>query len=81
MLIFLTDVDYVYENYGTKKQKPIKKLSVKQAKKLLKKFKEGSMKPKIKASIDFLKKGKKVIITKPELLDKALKGKIGTVIE
>jgi len=44
-------------------------------------FKEGSMKPKIEASIDFLKKGKKVIITKPELLDKALEGKAGTVIE
>jgi carbamate kinase len=80
MLIFLTDVDCVYENYGTRKQKPIKKLSVKQAKKILKKLKEGSMKPKIEASISFLKTGKKVIITKPELLDKALKEREGTVI-
>ena len=48
----------------------------------MKHFKEGSMKPKIEASLEFLRKdGKKVIITKPELLDKALEGKAGTVIK
>jgi carbamate kinase len=39
------------------------------------------MRPKIEASIEFLKKGEKVIITKPKLLNEALKGKAGTVIE
>jgi carbamate kinase len=39
------------------------------------------MRPKIEASIEFLKKGEKVIITKPELLNKALKEKAGTVIK
>jgi carbamate kinase len=81
LLIFLTDVKNVYLDYGTKNQKPIKKMSVEQAKKYMKHFKEGSMKPKIKASINFLKKGKKVIITKPKLLDKALTGKTGTMIK
>ena len=61
---------------------PIKFLDVIEAKKHLSNFKEGSMKPKIEASIDFLKKRKgKVIITKPELLEKALRGKAGTVIQ
>ena len=81
LLIFLTDVDSVYLNYESKKPIAIRKMKVKDAKKLMKHFKEGSMKPKIKASIEFLKKGKKVIITKPELLKKALEGKAGTVIE
>lgn len=81
LLIFLTDVDYVYLNYESKKPIAIREMNVKKAKKLMSQFKEGSMKPKILASINFLKKGKKVIITKPELLDKALEGKAGTVIK
>jgi len=79
-LIFLTDVPYVYLNYE-KRPAAIKKMNTNEAKKLMRHFKEGSMKPKIEASINFLKRGKKVIITKPELLDGALEGKTGTVIE
>jgi len=80
LLIFLTDVDSVYLNYESRKPIPIAEMNVREAKKLMKEFKEGSMKPKIEASINFLKKGKKVIITKPELLDKSLRGKSGTII-
>jgi len=81
MIVFLTDVDHVYINYESVNPIAVRKMSVDEAKKLMHNFKEGSMKPKIEASIDFLKKGKRVIITKPELLDKALEGKAGTVIE
>jgi len=81
LLIFLTDVDSVYLNYESKKPISIREMNSMEAKKLMKHFKEGSMKPKIEASIEFLKKGKKVIITKPELLDNALLGKAGTVIK
>jgi len=84
IIIFLTDVDYVYYNYGKPNQKPIKKLTVKDAIKYLKEsqFREGSMRPKIEASVEFLKRGgKKVLITSPEKLNLALKGKTGTVIE
>jgi len=80
LLIFLTDVDSVYLNYEKRNPIAIRKMSVDEAKKVMYNFKEGSMKPKIEASMKFLKKGKKVIITKPELLDKALEGKAGTVI-
>jgi len=82
-LIILTDVDYVYLNYGKNNQKPLKKITVREAIKYLKKghFKEGSMKPKIEASIEFLRKGgKKVIIAELLSLEKALKNKAGTVI-
>jgi len=84
MIIFLTDVDYVYLNYGKSNQKPLRRLNVKDAIKYLKEnqFKEGSMEPKIEASIEFLNKGgKKVLITSPEKLNSTLKGKTGTVIE
>ncbi len=84
IIIFLTDVDYVYYNYGKPNQRKLRKLSVKDAIRYLNEnqFKEGSMKPKIEASIEFLKRGgKKVLITSPEKLNLALRGKSGTVIE
>ncbi len=82
-LFILTDIDYVYLNYGKINQKPLKKIRLNQAVKYLKQghFKEGSMKPKIEASIEFLRHGgKKVIITDLSSLEKALKNKIGTII-
>jgi len=82
-LIFLTDVKYVYLNYEKKNQKPLRRITLKQTKKYLKEghFKEGSMKPKIESSIDFLKSGgKKVIITNVSSLKKALDNKDGTII-
>ncbi len=82
-LILLTNVNSVYLNYGKKNQKPLKKIIVEEAMKYLKQghFKEGSMKPKIEASIEFLKKGgKRVIITELLSLEKALKNKAGTII-
>ena len=82
-LIFLTDVKYVYLNYEKKDQKPLRRITLKQAKRYLKEghFKEGSMKPKIEASLNFLKSGgKKVIITNVSSLKKALKNKSGTII-
>ena len=82
-LIFLTDVKYVYLNYEKKDQKPLRRITLKQGKRYLKEghFKEGSMKPKIEASLDFLKSGgKKVIITNVSSLKKALKNKSGTII-
>ena len=64
--IILTDVPFVYLNYGTEQQQAIKKLPVQDAKKYLKegKFGEGNMAPKIKATIDFIEAGgKEVLIT------------------
>ena len=83
LLLILTDVDKVALNYKEKNQKFLNKLSVKDAKKYLKEghFKEGSMKPKIEASINFLENGgKKVIITSISKVKESLKGKNGTLI-
>jgi carbamate kinase len=81
LLVFLTDVPYVYLNYESSNPIAIRKMSVKEAREMIDNLKEGSMKPKIEASVKFLRKGKKVIITEPKLLDDALDGKAGTVIE
>jgi len=83
ILFILTDIDYVYLNYGKINQKPLKKIRLNEAIKYIKQghFKEGSMKPKIEASIEFLKNGgNKVIITELSSLEKSLKNKTGTTI-
>ncbi|MEK6834760.1 MAG: carbamate kinase [Nanoarchaeota archaeon] len=83
LLLILTGVDYVYLNYLKKNQKTIHKMTVKLAQEYLKEghFLEGSMKPKIQAAINFIKNGgKKVIITNPNNVMKALNNKSGTLI-
>lgn len=83
-LILLTRVKQVYLNYGEKDQKPLKSMTLNGAKKYLDKgqFPPGSMGPKITASIRFLEEGgEKVLITSPEKLIEALKGRTGTYIE
>jgi len=84
MLLILTSVDNVYLNYGKKDQLKINSMCTKHAKQYLAEghFGVGSMAPKVQAAIRFLEKGgKKVIITSPRLAEKALRGKVGTVIE
>jgi len=82
-LIILTDVKNVYINYCRKDQRPLGKITAKELIKYLKEgqFKEGSMKPKIEASLKFLANGgKKVIITDLLSLKKALNDQVGTII-
>jgi carbamate kinase len=83
--IFLisTSVDRVALDYGKPTERWIDRMTVTEAKRLLEdgQFAAGSMKPKIEASVDFLEHGgKKVIITQPELLERALAGGAGTHI-
>lgn len=83
LLLILTDIDKVALNFGKKNQKWLSKLNVKDAKKYMKEghFKEGSMKPKIEAAIDFLESGgKKVIIGSIDKIEKSLKYENGTLI-
>jgi len=79
-LYILTDVPYVYLDYGTENQKALEHLSVEDAKKYLAegKFGEGSMAPKIRAAIQFVENGgqKAVITESTKLYDK----KYGTKI-
>ncbi|ABM80141.1 carbamate kinase [Hyperthermus butylicus] len=55
-LIILTDVDYVYLNYGKPNQQPLKLLKASEARRLLEEghFPPGSMGPKVQAAIEFV---------------------------
>ena len=82
-IINLTSVDKVYINFGQKDQKGLDNISFEDALKYLNagEFAPGSMGPKIESAIEFLKAGgKEVIITSPECLEDAMKGRGGTVI-
>jgi carbamate kinase len=82
-LWIITDVDNVYLNYGKENQESLLILSASDAEKLYEKgeFQQGSIGPKIKAAMHFLKyHGKKVIITSIPCIQAALDGKAGTEI-
>lgn len=82
-LITLTAVDQVYINFGKPNQKALRRITVEEAEKYLNEgqFPAGSMGPKIKAAIEFLRNGgKEVIITSAKKLKSALDGKSGTRI-
>lgn len=79
----ITDVPYVYRDYGTEDQEKIKETHPTELRNLLKEgeFGEGSMKPKIEAALRFLSSGgEKVVITNIDNADKITEGE-GTVIK
>jgi len=68
----LTDVPYIYKNYKKDTEEAIEFLDYKDTVELLKdgQFAEGSMAPKIRACLDFVKNGgKKSVITEATKLD------------
>ena len=82
-LWIITDVDYVYKNFGSKNQEPILSMTDEEAQKLVNNnfFQKGSIAPKIRAALHFLKHGgKKVTITSINSIKRALMGKAGTHI-
>lgn len=83
LLLILTNVEKVYINYNTPKQKTLDNVSLKDIKKYYAEghFPVGSMGPKILAAIRFLEYGgKKVIISDVEKGWEAFQGKTGTHI-
>ena len=82
-LWIITDVEYVYRNYGRFDQLPIQELTSSEAKKLYEngEFQKGSIGPKIKAAMHFLKyHGDKVVITSIPCIKDAIEGNAGTII-
>ena len=83
LLLILTGVEKVALHFGTRKQKNLSKLSLKDAKRYLAEghFPPGSMGPKIEAAVQFLESGgKEVIITSIEKAFQSVKKKAGTQI-
>jgi len=82
-LWIITDVDNVYHHFGNEKQEAIQSMTRAEAENLYEKgqFQQGSIGPKIKAAIHFLKyHGEKVIITSIPCIKAALNGAAGTEI-
>ncbi len=85
LFIMLTDVSKISLNWGTEQQKDLDAMTLKEAEKYYEEghFPEGSMGPKVKASMKFVEKGKnrEVIITSADALPEAFEGKNGTRIK
>jgi len=83
LLLILTDVDAVYAEWGTPRQRPLSHLTADEAAQMDedKAFGEGSMAPKIRAAIDFVRRtGGRAIITSLTHGQAAVQGKAGTTI-
>jgi carbamate kinase len=82
-LVIATDVDGVYLDYGTRSQRIIRRISVSELEELYGKglFPPGSMGPKVRACIEFVKKtGKWAVIGSLERLEATIAGNAGTFI-
>ena len=87
VLLILTAVENVFVDFGRPSQKPLHRITVTEVESLLEEgqFGIGSMEPKIRASIKFLKGtprryNREVLITEPRRAMEALKGEAGTRI-
>lgn len=84
-LIILTTVDCVYEHFASDDKQPITSMSTQKAAELISQgeFEEGTMLPKIEASIAYLEKvpAGEVLITSMAAIKDALRGKAGTLIK
>ncbi|MDE3150809.1 MAG: carbamate kinase [Gemmatimonadota bacterium] len=83
LLLILTDVDAVYADWGTPAQRPLRRLSVEEAVRMDRAgaFGEGSMAPKIRATVDFVRRtGGRAIITALSRGRDAVRGEAGTTI-
>ena len=79
----ITDIDQVYLNFNTLEQKPIDRMTNTQAQQYMNagQFQKGSMGPKIRSAIYFLKHhGEKVVITSINNIKEAIQGNGGTTI-
>lgn len=83
LLLILTDVDAVYLDYGTESQRAVHSLTVSEAEQLDADgaFGEGSMAPKVRAAVDFVRgTGGRAIITELSRGREAVGGEAGTTI-
>lgn len=78
-LVLVTSVEAVLLDYGTPRQRPIEEITVDDAERHLAdgQFPEGSMGPKVRAAVRFLRSGGEVaVITTPALVYASLEGTV-----
>jgi carbamate kinase len=80
-LVILTEVPAVYSGFGTDRQEELRELSADEAAALLPDLAAGSMRPKVEASVEFVRAtGREALITSPAALGDALERRSGTRI-
>jgi carbamate kinase len=82
VLMILTNVDAVFEGWGTAAARPIRRMTVEQAEALMAAgaLDEGGMKPKVEAAADFARSGGRAVIARLSDGPAALRGETGTTI-
>jgi carbamate kinase len=83
LLLILTDVDAVYLDWGKPSKRPLTHITADEAERLDRtgQFGEGSMAPKIRAAVDFVRRtGGRAVITELQRGRDAVRGKAGTTI-
>lgn len=83
LLVILTDVDAVYADWGTPRQRALRRLPADEAETLDRQgaFGEGSMAPKVRAAVDFVRRtGGRAVITELARGRDAVRGEAGTTI-
>jgi carbamate kinase len=83
VLLILTDVDAVYTGWGTPAQRPLRRLSLADADRLLQggELGTGSMRPKVEAAADFVRSGgERAVIAELAQGLAALRGEAGTTL-
>jgi carbamate kinase len=83
LLLILTDVDAIYRDWGKPTQRPIRTMTAREAEQLDEQgvFGEGSMAPKVRAAVNFVRHtGGRAIITELHRGRAAVRGEAGTTI-
>ena len=80
-LVILTEVPAVYSGFGTDRQEELRELSADDASALVPELAAGSMRPKVEASVDFVRAtGREALITSTAAMGEALEERSGTRI-
>lgn len=83
LLLILTDVDAVYRDFGTERARPVRRMTVSEARALIAEgaLGAGSMQPKVEAAISFVAGGRgRATIARLQEGPAAMRGETGTTI-
>src|SRR3954447_2880997 len=83
-LVIATDVEHVVLGYGADVERPLQRVSPEEMRAMAQeqKFASGSMGPKVEAAVRFVESGgRRAVITSLEMIEEAVHGRAGTVIE
>ncbi|MFW5919375.1 MAG: carbamate kinase, partial [Halanaeroarchaeum sp.] len=81
--VMLTDVPHASLDFGTDDQRPLRDVDIERLQEHLDagQFGVGSMRPKVEAAIEFVKRGGDAsVITTPDRVHEALRGEAGTIV-